>query len=100
MRNTVVTIYGRVGSMKSPIAERIRNACARSGVRCEVDDHRLFSFDEDFTEKYEQAFKQAVQSPADVVVLVVGTGHDSNSPFRIEVEPAIPGVSQLFRLAW
>jgi hypothetical protein len=86
--------------MKSPIAERIRNACAKSGVRCEVDDHRLFSFDEDFTEKYEEAFKQAVQSPADVVVLVVGTGHDSYSPFRIEVEPAIPGISKLFRLAW
>jgi|SanBayMetagenome_1026888.scaffolds.fasta_scaffold12804_3 hypothetical protein len=48
----------------------------------------------------EQAFKQAVQSPADVVVLVVGTGHDSYSPFRIEVEPAIPGVSKLFDLEW
>jgi hypothetical protein len=56
MRNTVVTIYGRVASMKSPIAERIRNVCARSGVQCEVDDHRLFSFDKDFTEKYGASF--------------------------------------------
>jgi hypothetical protein len=98
MKNTIITITGRVSSCKTPIASKIKKACESKGVSCEVNDHKLFAFELEFNSKYEEAFKEAASSSSDVVVLVVGAGNDSGVPFKIEVEPAIPGAAMLFRL--
>ena len=98
MKNTIITITGRVSSCKTPIARKIKLACESAGMTCNINDHSLFAFEHDFNSKYEDSFKEAAASTFDVVVLVVGAGNDSAVPFRIEVEPAIPGVAMLLRL--
>jgi hypothetical protein len=98
LRQTIITITGRVSTCKSPIAEKIRKACEKKGLVCEVNDHYLFNFDNKFQTKYEESLVKALSTGADVIVFVIGSGTAGEIEFRIEVQPAIPGVSMLMGL--
>lgn len=94
MKTIAVKISGPVGSMKSPVAEKIKRACERSGLTCSVIDHRYFAFEDDHADEIARVVSE---SDADVTVVVIGTGTLAKK-FSIEVEPAHGGMMQLFRL--
>ena len=88
MDQIIVTIIGRVGSGKSPVAMKVFRALEESGKRVELSDHELFSYEHDFAENHLAVRERLKATGADAVIIVIGTGV-SEIPFQIKVEPGI-----------
>lgn len=95
MKKIYVTIQGPVSSMKSPIAKAIKRGVEKSGLSCTIFDHELFTCDSHFQDSLSRVLVDAKSNDYDVSVVVIGTGKDEQ--LIVQVEPALPGASIIFK---